>query len=209
MPLIKKQRLDEGTWLALWQMTEALEQLPAPAHVDLSAFHSPRRKRETLTEYLLLKELTEAFKELTDDLKEPTGDPRLVIRHNEDGAPLVDGYHISLSHTEGWAAMILSETHKVGVDIEYVSERVNRVASRFIRRDEQQSTLAERLIAWCAKEAVYKFFTEQHLEFDEMRLLPYSPQETGEVTVENLRQQVRVAVAYEVNDRYVLAYVKG
>lgn len=208
MPLIKKQRLDEGTWLALWQMTEALEQLPAPAHVDLSAFHSPRRKRETLTEYLLLKELTEAFKELTVDLKEPTDDPRLVIRHNEDGAPLVDGYHISLSHTEGWAAMILSETHKVGVDIEYVSERVNRVASRFIRWDEQQSTLAERLIAWCAKEAVYKFFTEQHLEFDEMRLLPYSPQE-GEVTVENLRQQVRVAVAYEVNDRFVLAYVKG
>lgn len=202
MPLIKKQRLDEGTWLALWQMTEALEQLPAPAHVDLSAFHSPRRKRETLTEYLLLKELT-------DDFKEPTDDPRLVIRHNEDGAPLVDGYHISLSHTEGWAAMILSETHKVGVDIEYVSERVNRVASRFIRRDEQQSTLAERLIAWCAKEAVYKFFTEQHLEFDEMRLLPYSPQEAGEVIVENLRQQVRVAVAYEVNDRFVLAYVKG
>lgn len=202
MPLIKKQRLDEGTWLALWQMTEALEQLPAPAHVDLSGFYSPRRKRETLTEYLLLKELT-------DDLKEPTDDPRLVIRHNEDGAPLVDGYHISLSHTEGWAAMILSVTHKVGVDIEYVSERVNRVASRFIRRDEQQSTLAERLIAWCAKEAVYKFFTEQHLEFDEMRLLPYSPQEAGEVTVENLRQQVRVAVAYEVNDRFVLAYVKG
>lgn len=195
MPLIKKQRLDEGTWLALWQMTEPLEQLPAPAHVDLSAFHTPRRKRETLTEYLLLKELTD--------------DPRLVIRHNEDGAPLVDGYHISLSHTEGWAAMILSETHKVGVDIEYVSERVNRVASRFIRRDEQQSTLAERLIAWCAKEAVYKFFTEQHLEFDEMRLLPYSPQDAGEVTVGNLRQQVRVAVAYEVNDRYVLAYVKG
>lgn len=209
MPLIKKQRLDEGTWLALWQMTEALEQLPAPAHVDLSAFHSPRRKRETLTEYLLLKELTEAFKELTVDLKEPTDDPRLVIRHNEDGAPLVDGYHISLSHTEGWAAMILSETHKVGVDIEYVSERVNRVASRFIRWDEQQSTLAERLIAWCAKEAVYKFFTEQHLEFDEMRLLPYSPQEAGEVIVENLRQQVRVAVVYEVNDCYVLAYVKG
>lgn len=209
MPLIKKQRLDEGTWFALWQMTEALEQLPAPAHVDLSAFHSPRRKRETLTEYLLLKELTEAFKELTVDLKEPTDDPRLVIRHNEDGAPLVDGYHISLSHTEGWAAMILSETHKVGVDIEYVSERVNRVASRFIRWDEQQSTLAERLIAWCAKEAVYKFFTEQHLEFDEMRLLPYSPQEAGEVIVENLRQQVRVAVVYEVNDCYVLAYVKG
>lgn len=207
MPLIKKQRLDEGTWLALWQMTEPLEQLPAPVQVDLSAFHTSRRKRETLTEYLLLKELTGDLKEPTGDFKEPTDGHRLVIRHNEDGAPLVDGYHISLSHTEGWAAMILSATHKVGVDIEYVSERVNRVASRFIRKDEQQETLAERLIAWCAKEAVYKFFTEQHLEFHEMRLLPYSVQEAGDVTVENLKQPAKVTVSYEVTDNYVLAFL--
>ena len=195
MPLIRKQKLEPDTWLALWQMTEAVDQLPAPASVDLSPLHSPRRKKETLTEYLLLKALT--------------GDDSLVIRHNEDGAPLVDGYFVSLSHTDGWAAMMLSRSHRVGVDIEYVSERVNRVASRFIRDDEQQSTLAERLITWCAKEAVYKYFTEQHLEFHEMRLLPYAQEEAGEVTVENLRQQVRVNISYEVSNSYVLAYLKG
>ncbi len=195
MPLIRKQKLEPDTWLALWQMTEAVDQLSAPASVDLSPLRSPRRKKETLTEYLLLKALT--------------GDDSLVIRHNEDGAPLVDGYCVSLSHTEGWAAMMLSRSHRVGVDIEYVSERVNRVASRFIRDDEQQSTLAERLITWCAKEAVYKYFTEQHLEFHEMRLLPYDQEEAGEVTVENLRQQVRVNISYEVSNSYVLAYLKG
>lgn len=195
MPLIRKQKLEPDTWLALWQMTEAVDQLPAPASVDLSPLRSPRRKKETLTEYLLLQALT--------------GDDSLVIRHNEDGAPLVDGYFVSLSHTEGWAAMMLSRSHRVGVDIEYVSERVNRVASRFIRDDEQQSTLAERLITWCAKEAVYKYFTEQHLEFHEMRLLSYAQEEAGEVTVENLRQQVRVNISYEVSNSYVLAYLKG
>ena len=195
MPLIRKQKLEPDTWLALWQMTEAVDQLSAPASVDLSPLRSPRRKKETLTEYLLLKALT--------------GDDSLVIRHNEDGAPLVDGYCVSLSHTEGWAAMMISRSHRVGVDIEYVSERVNRVASRFIRDDEQQSTLAERLITWCAKEAVYKYFTEQHLEFHEMRLLPYDQEEAGEVTVENLRQQVRVNISYEVSNSYVLAYLKG
>ena len=195
MPLIRKQKLEPDTWLALWQMTEAVDQLSAPASVDLSPLRSPRRKKETLTEYLLLKALT--------------GDDSLVIRHNEDGAPLVDGYCVSLSHTEGWAAMMLSRSHRVGVDIEYVSERVNRVASRFIRDDEQQSTLAERLITWCAKEAVYKYFTEQHLEFHEMRLLPYDQEEAGEVTVENLRQQVRVNISYDVSNSYVLAYLKG
>lgn len=195
MPLIRKQKLDNDTWLALWQMSESLDQLPEPTHVDLSAFTSLRRKKEKLTEYLLLKELT--------------GSEELVIRHNDDGAPSIDGYFISLSHTEGWAAMILSKSHRVGIDIEYVSERVNRVASRFIREDEQQSTLAERLINWCSKEAVYKFFTEQHLEFREMRLHPYSQEPKGAVLVDNLRQQIQVEVSYEVNNKYVLAYLEG
>lgn len=197
MPLIRKQKLDadNNTWLALWQMSESLEQLPVSSQVDLSAFPSLRRKKEKLTEYLLLKELT--------------GEESLVIRHNDDGAPFVDGYFISLSHTEGWAAMILSKSHRVGIDIEYVSERVNRVASRFIREDEQQATLAERLINWCSKESVYKFFTEQHLEFHEMRLQPYSQEAEGNVLVENLRQRAQVSVNYEVNNDFVLAYLKG
>ncbi len=197
MPLIRKQKLDadNNTWLALWQMSESLEQLPVSSQVDLSAFPSLRRKKEKLTEYLLLKELT--------------GEESLVIRHNDDGAPFVDGYFISLSHTEGWAAMILSKSHRVGIDIEYVSERVNRVASRFIREDEQQATLAERLINWCSKETVYKFFTEQHLEFHEMRLQPYSQEAEGNVLVENLRQRAQVSVNYEVNNDFVLAYLKG
>jgi phosphopantetheinyl transferase len=197
MPLIRKQKLDadNNTWLALWQMSESLEQLPVSSQVDLSAFPSLRRKKEKLTEYLLLKELT--------------GEESLVIRHNDDGAPFVDGYFISLSHTEGWAAMILSKSHRVGIDIEYVSERVNRVASRFIREDEQQATLAERLINWCSKESVYKFFTEQHLEFHEMRLQPYSQEAEGNVLVENLRQRAQVSVNYEVNNDFVLAYLEG
>lgn len=193
MPLIRKQKLDNDTWLALWQMTEPVELMPGPLHVDPSLFTSPRRKKEKLTEYLLLKELT--------------GDDSLVIRHNEDGAPFVDGFFISISHTEGWAAMILSKTRHVGIDIEYVSERVNRVVSRFIREDEQQATLAERLINWCAKEAVYKFFTEQHLEFHEMCLQPYTQEARGDVVVENLRIKTQVTVSYEVNDSYVLAYL--
>ncbi len=193
MPLIRKQKLDNGAWLALWQMSETLEQLPVPEHVDLSSSTAPHRRKEKVTEYLLLKALT--------------GDDTLFIRHNDDGAPFVNGYHISISHTEGWAAMILSKTYRVGIDIEYVSERVNRVVSRFIREDEQQETLAERLINWCSKEAVYKFFTEQHLEFHEMRLQPYSQEDEGDVVVENLRQHSQITVGYEVNNDFVLAYL--
>ena len=59
-----------------------------------------------------------------------------LVEHNEDGKPMIEGYHISISHTLGYVAVILSRDYEVGVDIEYVSDRVNRISSRFLRDDE-------------------------------------------------------------------------
>ena len=43
-----------------------------------------------------------------------------LIEHNEDGKPMIEGYHISISHTLGYVAVILSRDYELGVDIEYV-----------------------------------------------------------------------------------------
>lgn len=194
MPLTRKQRLDNDSWLAVWKMDEPLDSLPRPRQIDLSQYKT-QRLREKLTEYALLSELA--------------GQDGLVIDHDEDGAPLVEGFHISISHTKGWAAMILSKCHRSGVDIEYVSDRVNRIVSRFMRDDEPQDTLNERIITWCAKEAAYKYYHEQHLGFLDMRLLPFTPQETGTAHLANLRQGQTKAVNYEVNKEFVLVYIMG
>lgn len=194
MPLTRKQRLDDDSWLAVWKMDEPLDSLPRPRQVDLSQYKS-QRLREKLTEYALLSELA--------------GQDGLVIDHDEDGAPLVEGFHISISHTKGWAAMILSKCHRSGVDIEYVSDRVNSIVSRFMRDDEPQDTLNERIITWCAKEAAYKYYHEQHLGFLDMRLLPFTPQETGTAYLVNLRQGETKAVNYEVNKEFALVYIMG
>lgn len=194
MPLTRKQRLDDGSWLAIWKMDEPLDNLPRPAQVDLGQYHG-QRLREKLTEYLLLAELANQ-----DDL---------VIDHDEDGAPLVEGFNVSISHTKGWAAMILSKCHRNGIDIEYVSERVNKVVARFMRDDEPQDTLKGRIITWCAKEAAYKYYHEQHLGLLEMQLMPFTPQETGRAQLRNLRQGETATVNYEANGEYVLVYITG
>lgn len=192
MPLTRKQRLDDGSWLAVWKMDEPLDSLPRPRQVDLSQYKT-QRLREKITEYVLLSELA--------------NQDGLVIDHDEDGAPLVEGFNISISHTKGWAAMILSKWHRSGVDIEYVSDRVNKIVSRFMRDDEPQDTLNERIITWCAKEAAYKYYHEQHLGFLEMRLLPFTQQETGTAHLVNLRQGETKKVIYEVNEDFVLVYI--
>ena len=86
-----------------------------------------------------------------------------LVEHNEDGKPMIEGYHISISHTLGYVAVILSRDYEVGVDIEYVSDRVNRISSRFLRDDEVFPGTTDKLIAWCAKETMYKLFSSEHL----------------------------------------------
>lgn len=67
----------------------------------------------------------------------------------------------------------ISSLSPVAIDIEYISDRVSRIISRFLRPDEEASTLFQQLVCWCAKETAYKFFSSQHLEFLDMRILPF------------------------------------
>ena len=112
--------------------------------------------------------------------------------------------HISVSHTRGYAALLLSDDCRVGVDIEYRSDRVERIASRFIRPDERAETTDEKLLLWSAKEAVYKLFSEDRLGFFDMRALSIGD---GYLTMWVEKKRIAVSVCYEFTDDYVLTYV--
>ena len=94
----------------------------------------------------------------------------VVLIHNEDGKPFIKGYNISISHTKGFVAILLSKHLQVGIDIEYHSDRIQKIAQRFLRPDETYTTTSDLLIAWCAKEAAYKLFSEEHLTYREMKV---------------------------------------
>lgn len=182
--------------MALWQMTESPEELPRPKNVDFSDVHSVVRQKERLVTYCMLRALTSR-----DDL---------VIGHLPSDKPFLDGYSISLSHTKGWAAMILSEKPmELGIDIEYYSDRVNKVADRFIRPDEQSDSLSYRLINWSAKESVYKALSAEDLQYFEMRLKPFQTSDSGTLTVEDLKEPKDMLVNYILNKDYVLTWTLG
>lgn len=127
-----------------------------------------------------------------------------TLQHDEAGKPLLEGYHISISHTVrrqgGYVAIMLSKSHEVGIDIEYVSNRIMKIAERFLRKDEKPVTVADHLVCWCAKEAVYKLFSSDDLTYQQMRVdVPMS-------TVENLKRNITVDITPVVNDNFVLVY---
>lgn len=48
------------------------------------------------------------------------------------------------------------------MDIEYFNDRVERIASKFLRKDEKAEDLDAKLVHWCAKETVFKLFSEEN-----------------------------------------------
>lgn len=144
-------------------------------------------------------------------------DDTVVVDHNDDGKPTIPGYNISITHTRGYAAIILSKVKHVGIDIEYISDRVERITERFLRPDELSafesvtsshgdwSTASIFLRAWCAKEAVYKYYSEDHLAYFDMRCKIVSE---DCLEVENMKRSQSVMVKFLSTDDYVLAWVQ-
>lgn len=92
----------------------------------------------------------------------PSGAPRLVSPDHD--------YHISISHSGSYVALVLSEgAHGVGVDIQVASDKLPQVAPRFMSptelayyRDLTTSEANEWLYTvWCLKEAAYKAYPLQ------------------------------------------------
>ena len=100
----------------------------------------------------------------------------------------------------------MSDHGPVAVDIEYRSARVRRVAPRFLRPDEPFATVEEMLLAWCAKETVYKLDPSDNLAAADMRVGAFRLADSGLLEVHNMRRQSVVDLRYELTAGYALTY---
>ena len=90
-------------------------------------------------------------------IKDPSGRPFLGVERKP----------LSLSHCEGFVAAIHSDV-SVGIDVERISSRVQKIKNYFMR-DEELDLLGEEnealILAWSAKESIYKWLGEKHLGY--------------------------------------------
>ncbi len=194
--LVYTKEIAPDVILGLWRMEEDTSRDDCPQEVA-STFGSfcARRQQEVASTYSLLHAMT--------------GEKGFLIQHYPSGKPYIDGWNISISHTKGYVAIILSHNCNVAIDVECISPRVNKVAYRFLRPDENAPDLLSRLVHWCAKETMYKYFSEQHLGFDEMRVRPFPLHSFGDIEAENMRMPKVINVHYVCNDEYVMAWSYG
>lgn len=200
MPLFLNEEIFPDVRLGIWAISEssddfwALSPYVESSRSEFNALYkSEQRKCEVLAVRLLIKEII--------------GD-NVQLLHQDNGKPyLSSGMNISISHTCGFAVIIVSHSKQVSVDIEYFSNRIERIRSKFMRDDENASSQVKLLMHWCAKETMYKLFPEDNLTFNKMQLLSVDGNDsTGIITAKNIFRNRNVSVYYRTFCNCLLTY---
>jgi 4'-phosphopantetheinyl transferase EntD len=171
MPLFYQHTINQGTKLGIWHIGEPesffLEKVPLKKDV----WHPAKRLQHLAGRYLL------SF--LFPDF------PVAEIRIADTRQPFLESekYHFSISHCGQYAAAIVSNNSRVGVDIELVTPRIETVAQKFLTEEEaqffnedyelflEQWGLRGRVhqefltLIWSAKEAIFKWYGRGELDF--------------------------------------------
>ncbi|HEY4196330.1 MAG TPA: 4'-phosphopantetheinyl transferase superfamily protein [Mucilaginibacter sp.] len=212
MAIAYKKQIDNDTEFALWKIEEQADDLYNQLQLNEheKAFveqlsHGKRHLHWLGTRVLLRKMLN------TDEY--------IDCKVDEHGKPyLVDlPYHISLSHSFDYAAVMISKTHPVGIDIEQIKEKVERIAHKFMRPQEMafisdQHKIQQLYVCWCAKEAVYKCYGQKEVSFaDNIALEPFNFEHNGIVNAHLSKETVSLdyRVDYLQYEDYMIGYVKG
>ena len=163
MPLFYQHNIDHSTQVAIWRIEEPedffLEKVPLKRDVS-----HPYKRLQHLAGRYLLPTLIEGF-------------PLKEIEIADTRKPYLPGepYHFSISHCGNFAAAIVSDKNRVGVDVEMVTPRMHDIAHKFLNNDEK--TLLEQYevitqvhlelltIIWSAKESIYKWYGAGEMDF--------------------------------------------
>lgn len=126
------------------------------ANLWIAWLNPPSDKTQSLLDYQ---------RECVNKLLEHAGYSPSVLRHTKEGQPYIDlqdAAFLSITHTKHCVAIALSP-NPIGIDIEALSPRVQRIMPRVLGKDEfpflpQTLSEADATRIWCTKEAVFKLY---------------------------------------------------
>lgn len=159
MALKITRNIDQNDLLFLWQIDESLEELEnqffkfyhgKKSALDYQALKLENRKKQWLSTRLIIA----AMDERSPD-----------IHYDQYGAPWIDidGWQISISHSDKYAAVLASRYRSIGIDIQFFNGKIERIAQKFLHPSEMAQWLENKDMdylhaIWTVKESVYKSF---------------------------------------------------
>ncbi len=208
MPLFTHKNISPEGEIGIWQVTESEEYFLdvldlSPIELIQLRTMKGRRRVEWLASRWLLHQMSGRARRGAI-LKDENGKPRLVNSK----------WQISLSHSGDMAAAIAS-ADLVGIDIQQLVAKIERIAHKYMRDVEMDSlkkeTKLEHLhVYWGAKESLYKAYGRRELDFKKHILIePFDfdvsyGQCRGYVVKDDFEEAFDLR--YELIEEYVLVY---
>jgi len=211
MPVKLISQINEHTVLGLWEITESLEWLLSNVILSekekeyFQRFRVEERKNQWLAYRHLLLQMID--------------DDRVNVEYDQSGKPIIkDSHlHVSVSHSGHYAAAIINKQKPVGIDIEKVSTRIQKVEDRFLSEMERsflepEQKLEKLCIYWCAKEALYKMHGQKEIDFKKHLFIDHFPvhhqgELNGKIQKENYNLSYQLQ--FMKIDDYYMVYVMG
>lgn len=204
LPLFYSHIINDTTRLAVWHITETEDFFLEKVSVSRNITHPHKRLQHLAGRYLLQY----LFPDFPMNLIQ-IADTRRPYLENES-------HHFSISHCGAYAAAIVSTTKRVGIDIEIPNERINKIYHKFLSLSETEmlqsdlcdkSNIEKLTIAWCAKEAMYKWYGEGLIDFkDHLHLMLL--QEDGKMLASISKEdEIPLTINYQFISPLVLAWV--
>ena len=203
MPLYKKFE-EPGYSIGVWKIEESLAYFEElfQGHPDIQ--NENRRLQWFASRYLASLMLGRPDAIVKDD----TGKPSLKTL----------AQNISISHSSGYAAVMLSKKYAVGIDVEAINPKIERVAHKFMQPEEIAAIAAEEKLKkitlyWSIKESLFKLYGWGGIEFKTQLLIePFTLQQSGscKASIQTAHLPLKdLTVHYRFFDGHVLSYVAG
>lgn len=163
MPLYNTLTVDDATKVYLWKIEESEEELARG--ITLTPHCQTRLER-------MKSELHRKGFLSIRHLMAEAGYVDADLFYDENGKPhLKDGKKISITHSNHFTGIIISDAYEVGIDIERQREKILRIAHKFTPISEYrtmantEALIRKLTVVWGCKESLYKIYAEPGLSF--------------------------------------------
>jgi phosphopantetheinyl transferase len=184
MPLVYQQDINDTTKLGIWHIAEPEDFFLKAVPLQKEITH-PHKRLQHLAGRYLLQELFPNF-------------PVELIKIADTKKPFLadEAYHFSISHCGDYAAVMVSKTQRVGVDIEKINEKIDRIFPKFLSPEEcsllpRGSINKTATLLWSVKESIFKWYGAGQVDFKEhIQVRSVNGENEGIVQVDFLKQDV-------------------
>ena len=159
MPIIEYLKVSENSRLSIWDISETINERKTKVLLSENSLKLlKQRKSEVQKKHFLA--IRNILSELSIDYRD--------MKYEESGRPyVIGGQNISLSHSDSFAAVILSD-NVVGIDIEIMNDRILKIKDKFLETElnyPEKLEVATALLYWNIKESIFKAVPKKGVDF--------------------------------------------